>query len=34
VSAVAITLDAILVTLDWRRVRDNVAAPDLLQEPA
>jgi uncharacterized membrane protein len=34
VSAVAITLDAILVTLDWRRVRAGAIAPDLLQEPA
>lgn len=34
VSAVAITLDAILITLDWRRVRDGSDAPDLLQEPA
>lgn len=34
VSAVAITLDAILITLDWRRVRDGSDAPDFLQEPA
>ncbi len=34
VSAVAITLDAILITLDWRRVRSGSGAPDLLQEPA
>ncbi|MES3035126.1 MAG: vitamin K epoxide reductase family protein [Gemmatimonadota bacterium] len=32
VSAVAITLDAILITLDWRRVR--ALPPALLQEPA
>jgi uncharacterized membrane protein len=34
VSAVAITLDTILVTLDWRRVRANADVPDLLQELA
>ncbi|HYW51070.1 MAG TPA: vitamin K epoxide reductase family protein [Gemmatimonadaceae bacterium] len=34
VSAVAITLDAILVTLDWRRVRDIAGAPPvLIQDP-
>jgi len=34
VSAVAITLDAILVTLDWRRVRANAAVPDFFRELA
>ena len=34
VSAVAITLDAILITLDWRRVRGGVGAPALHQELA
>jgi uncharacterized membrane protein len=32
VSAVAITLDAILVTLDWRRVRASSGSPVLLQQ--
>jgi uncharacterized membrane protein len=32
VSAVAITLDAILITLDWRRVRGATGTPVLLQE--
>lgn len=32
VSAVAITLDAILITLDWRRVRGASGSPVLLQE--
>ncbi len=32
VSAVVITLDAILVTLDWRRVRATTDAPALLQK--
>ena len=32
VSAVAITINAILVTLDWRRVRALPRAPSLLQE--
>ena len=33
VSAVAITLDAILVTLDWRRLRFARAATSLLPDP-
>lgn len=32
VSAVAITLDAILITLDWRRVRGAARTPSRLQE--
>jgi uncharacterized membrane protein len=33
VSAVAITIDAILITLDWRRVRSAAARPALIHEP-
>jgi uncharacterized membrane protein len=33
VSAIAITLDAILITLDWRRVRATPESRVLLQEP-
>jgi uncharacterized membrane protein len=34
VSAVAITINAILVTLDWRRVRATAGTPALLHEPS
>jgi uncharacterized membrane protein len=34
VSAVAITLNAILITLDWRRVRATASPPTLLHTPS